>query len=226
MKILGIDSSTPQSCSAAFLENQTILSQAEITFDTPRSDHILTLVDKVLAGSRLEEIDGFAVTSGPGSFTGLRASAGILKGFVLATEKPFMGVNTLEALAALAAPTPCQICAILDAKKNEVYAAFFNHGDDRPTRLSKDQVMPPTALPEAVSVPTLFIGNGVRTYGDMLSTTLGDLYLGEPETKKISIAASVALLAFGRFASEKSFDLDSLQINYIRKSEAEIKLRS
>lgn len=222
MKILAIDSSTPQSCSAALLENKNILSQAFLAIDSPRSDRILSLVDEVFSksGSTLEAVDGFALATGPGSFTGLRISVSLLKGFVLSTEKPFIGINTLESLAALVESAPQQICAILDAKKKQVYAAFFKHENGRLTRLSEDCAVSPEAI--AVSVPTAFIGNGVRTYGELLSANLGELYIGNPKTKEHSTAASVGLLAHERFESEKSFDLDSLKIHYIRKSEAEI----
>lgn len=226
MKILGIDSSTPQSCSVALLKNKSIIAESVITLDTPRSDRILIMVNEVLSNTNMEELDGFAITSGPGSFTGLRVSASLLKGFVLATEKPFMGINTLDALAATAQPTSFQVCALLDAKKKEVYAAFFKHQNGQLKRLTVDQAIAPEALAGTVTAPTVFVGNGILTYGALLAERLGDLYMVEPETKKHSLAASAALLASDRFDLEKSFNLDSLQINYIRKSEAEIKLGS
>lgn len=224
MKILSIDSSTPQNCSVALIKDKSIIAQSSIALNTPRSDRILTLVDEVLSTTNIEEVDGFAVTCGPGSFTGLRVSASLLKGFVLATGKPFMGINTLEALAGTVNPTSLQICAILDAKKKEVYAAFFKSQNGRLKRLSEDRVFPPEALRDLVTEPTVFIGSGIQTYGAMLSACLGDLYIVEPGPCKHSLAASAALLASDRFDLEKSFSLDSLQINYIRKSEAEIKL--
>lgn len=224
MKILSIDSSTPQSCSVALLKDKSIITQSSITLDTPRSDRILSMVDEALSTSNIDEVDGFVVTCGPGSFTGLRVSASLVKGFVLATGKPFMGINTLEALAGTANPTTLQICALLDAKKKEVYAAFFRCQNGRIKRLSEDRVCPPETLRDLVTEPTVFIGSGTQTYGAMLSAHLGSLYSVEPGTSKRSLAASAGLLASDRFGSEKSFSLDSLQINYIRKSEAEIKL--
>jgi tRNA threonylcarbamoyladenosine biosynthesis protein TsaB len=224
MKILSIDSSTPQSCSVAFIKDKSIIAQSTITLNTPRSDRILTMVDEVLAARNIEEVDGFAVTCGPGSFTGLRVSASLLKGFVLATGKPFMGINTLEALAGTVNLTSLQICALLDAKKKEVYMAFFKYQNGQIKRLSEDRVCPPETLRNLVTEPTVFVGSGTQTYGAMLSAHLGDLYTVEPGTGKYSLAASAGLLANARFDAEKSFSLDSLQINYIRKSEAEIKL--
>lgn len=224
MKILSIDSSTPQGCSVALLENKNILSQNITVTETARSGHILSMIDELLNYSGLHEVDGFVVTTGPGSFTGLRVGVSLIKGFVLASEKPFVGINTLEALAATVEPTPHPICSILDAKKNEVYAALFKYRDGHLARLSDDCVVPLKTLFDMISEPTVFVGSGVDTYGEALATGLGTKYIAHPKTKNPTTAASAALLAYDLFDSKKSFDLSSLTINYIRKSEAEIKL--
>ena len=106
MKILGIDSSIPQG-SVALLENERVLAQANIQENSTYSDQILGVVDRVLGetGTHLEGIDGFCLTVGPGSFTGLRVGASLVKGLVLAPEKPFVGVDTLEAIALLGTST-------------------------------------------------------------------------------------------------------------------------
>ncbi len=226
MKILSIDSSTPQGCSVALLENKNILSQYTLSTEQPRSGHILSMIDELLVDSGLQEVDGFVVTTGPGSFTGLRVGVSLIKGFVLATEKPFVGINTLEAVAATVEPTPHPICAILDAKKNEIYAALFKYRDGQLVRLSEDCVIPLKTLFDMISEPTVFVGNGADTFGESLAAGLGAKYLAHPKTNNHTTAASSALLAYDLFDSKKSFDLNSLTINYIRKSEAEIKLGS
>ena len=75
----------------------------------------------------LERVDGFCVTTGPGSFTGLRVGVSLIKGLVLATEKPFWGINTLEAYANLVKPVSQPICPVLDARKKEIYTARFKY---------------------------------------------------------------------------------------------------
>ena len=126
MKILGIDSSIPQG-SVALLEDERVLAQANIQGNSTYSDQILGVVDRILGetGTNLKGVNGFCLTVGPGSFTGLRVGASLVKGLVLATEKPFVGVDTLEAIALLGTSTENQICAILDARKKEVYSARF-----------------------------------------------------------------------------------------------------
>ncbi|SVC73093.1 uncharacterized protein METZ01_LOCUS325947, partial [marine metagenome] len=97
---MGIDSSVPQA-SIALLKDGNVLDQADVGKGATVSNQILSLMDKVLSssGTSLKDLDGFCLTTGPGSFTGLRVGASILKGLLLATPKPFIKVDTLEALA-------------------------------------------------------------------------------------------------------------------------------
>lgn len=223
MRILGIESSSPE-CSTAILENEKILSQISADRHSSYSGHLLKMVDRVLSesGMNLNDVDGLAITKGPGSFTGLRVGVSLVKGFILSTEKPFVGVDTLEALAALVPETGLQICPILDARKSEVYCAFFSYRDNRLTRLSGNSTMTPETLCGDVSKPTIFVGSGLERYQDIFSRQLGPLFQAHEGKKEVSLAASAATLASMRFEELKSYDLNSLKINYVRKPEAEL----
>jgi tRNA threonylcarbamoyladenosine biosynthesis protein TsaB len=225
MRILGIDSSTP-GCSVALLNNDTIVAEQIADPRPTYSKYLLQIVDQVLkkGKSRLGDVDGFAVTLGPGSFTGLRIGVSLLKGFVLATEKPFVGVNSLEALASTLGSPEHPICTALDARKSEVYAAVFESQKDGLRSLIKESALSPETLCEKIEVPTLFVGSGVERYREIFKESLGDRFV-EPETPpKFSTAAGAAMLASRQFDHQKHFDLNQLQINYIRKSEAELSL--
>ncbi len=224
MRILGIDSSVPQG-SVALLENDRIITETFLSNGSGNhSDGLLRMVDEVLSGSRLRlgDIDGFGVTTGPGSFTGLRVGVSLVKGFILAQEKPFMGIDTLEAVSACAEPTGHPICAILDARKKEVYCAFFNYEGKKIQRSTPDRVMPPEELCEMVSEPTVFIGTGLETYGEVFSSRLGSLFIDNSKTTRHSVAASAALLARPRLQNNPCYDLGELKIKYVRKSDAEL----
>ncbi len=226
MRILGIDSSTPD-CSVALLNNGTIISeQIADPQSSSYSKYLLQMVDHVLkvGKARLEDVDGFAVTIGPGSFTGLRVGVSLLKGFVLATEKPFVGINSLEALARTVSPPKVPVCTVLDARKSEVYAAVFESHKDALRPILTERAISPEALCELIDVPTLFTGSGVERYRDLFKKSLGDRFV-EPETPaKFSTAAGAAWLASPLLKTQKHFDLSHLHINYIRKSEAELSL--
>ena len=223
MKILGVDSSSPD-CSVALLENDKTRSQHCGNRKSSFSDQLLPMVDKVLSSAKinLDKIDGFAVTNGPGSFTGLRVGLSLVKGLVLVTEKPFVGVDTLEAIAALVPKTDYQICSILDARKREVYCALFHHQDNQLTRITENSAIKPENLCKIISKSTIFIGSGLNTYRQLLIDTLGELFIERKILEEDSIAASASRLALRTIEKKKNFDLSSLKINYVRKSEAEL----
>lgn len=223
VRLLSIDSSSP-SGGVALLEGGRIVSQTPLPKTPSYSNCLLSLVDKTLSDSHyaLSDMDGFCLTTGPGSFTGLRVGVSLVKGFILATHKPYVEVNALEALAALAQPTSRQICPVLDARKREVYAAFFKYQGGQLRRESPDFVVSPQALAERVTQPAVFIGPGLEIYGSYLSQTLGPLFSQEAKPRNDTAAAGAALIASVQFEVHKSSDLNLLNIHYVRKSEAEI----
>ncbi len=225
MRILGIDSSTP-GCSVALLNNDTIVAEQIADPRPSHSKYLLKMVDQTLkeGESRLDEVDGFAVTIGPGSFTGLRIGVSLLKGFVLATEKPFVGINSLEALANTIDTTEHPICTVFDARKNEVYAAVFESQKNVLSPLIRESVLSPESLCEKIETPTLFVGSGAERYRELFEKSLGSRFVEPGTPPKFSSAAGAALLASQQFDHQKHFDLNQLKINYIRKSEAELSL--
>ena len=225
MRILGIDSSTP-GCSVALLNDDTVVAEQIAEPRPSHSKYLLQMVDQVLKDGkiRLDDVDGFTVTIGPGSFTGLRIGVSLLKGFVLATEKPFIGINSLEALAHTIDSPDHPICTTLDARKSEVYAMVFESRKDGLHPLLKETVLSPEALCEKIERPTLFIGSGTERYHQLFKESLGSRFIQPGTQPRFSSAAGAALLASRQFNHQKHFDLDQLKINYIRKSEAELSL--
>lgn len=224
MRILGIDSSVPQG-SVALLQNDHIIAETSLNNGSGNhSDSLLRMVDEVLSGAgySLEDVDGFGVTTGPGSFTGLRVGVSLVKGFVLVRKKPFMGIGTLEAVSACAESTGHQVCAILDARKKEVYCALFNYESDKLKRSTPDRVIAPEELCEMISEPTVFIGSGLEAYGEYFSNRLGSLFIDNSLATRHSVAASAALLARPYLQNNPCFDLGELKIKYVRKSDAEL----
>jgi len=143
---------------------------------------------------------------------------------LLATSKPFVKIDTLEAIALRAMPTNKKICTILDAKKKELYTACFHPTSEIPERLSLDRALTPNQLCQEIKEPTIFIGNGLDSYGDFLASKLKEKFLSKPDNHLYTVAACAARIAEKRFESEKTNDLGSLRIKYVRKPEAELKL--
>jgi tRNA threonylcarbamoyladenosine biosynthesis protein TsaB len=221
MILLAIDASTPKGSVALLSDGQII---GESIGSSTLSDQILVLMDEVLGNldRGLEQVDGFCVTTGPGSFTGLRVGVSLVKGLVLATEKPFWGINTLEAYANLVEPVSQAICPILDARKKEVYTAKFKYENEKLVRVTEDQAVTPLELCNLTQEPTVFLGGGIEPYRDIFSSNLENSFIEGSQVKNQTIAASAAQLVFNKFQASPCFDLDALSIHYVRKSEAEL----
>ena len=158
MKILGIDTSSPAG-SVALLDNNCVISESKLGDSQAYSTSILEEVDGLLNRSRtkLKDLEGFAITNGPGSFTGLRVGMSLLKGLVMATEKPFAAVNTLDAYAETVKPGSYLICPVLDARKKQVYTALFNSNNDFYKRKTPDQAITPVELCDQISLSLIHI---------------------------------------------------------------------
>jgi tRNA threonylcarbamoyladenosine biosynthesis protein TsaB len=221
MKILGMDTSSP-SGSVALLDGNNLVSESLIDGSPAYSDKLLFEIDAMLKGSgiKLNEIDGFVITTGPGSFTGLRVGISLLKGFILATEKPFASVNTLEAYAETVQPGPYVICPVLDARKKEIYTALFNSENDQCVRSTPDQAISAADLCDQIKQPTAFVGNGLDVYRDIFTSRLKEKFVHNVPIKNLTVAASAVLIA--NVEGNLHYDLDSLMINYVRPSEAEL----
>jgi len=223
MRILGIDTSSPTG-SVALVDNDDVISESLLNSSKNYSDKLLIEVDAVLNSSKtkLNQINGFVITTGPGSFTGLRVGMSLLKGLILATQKPFASVNTLDAYAETVQPGPYAICPVLDARKKEVYTALYNSKNGLCVRETPDQAITPMELCDQIKKPTAFVGNGLMAYRELLSSRLRKKYIHNAPLKKLTVAASAVLIASRDFEKNLQNNLDSLTINYIRPSEAEL----
>jgi tRNA threonylcarbamoyladenosine biosynthesis protein TsaB len=177
-------------------------------------------------GVSLQNITGFALSIGPGSFTGLRIGLSTVKGLAYGWQIPVVGVSTLFAHAARVTDYEGLICALLDARKNEVYAAVFRKTADIVNRVTEDVVASAANVVEMVrglqrGSPCLFVGDGAVVYKHLFLELPGVCL---PETTNYpTVAAAVARLGEDRFRSNRVDDLGALTPAYVRPSEAEFK---
>lgn len=223
MRILGVDTAT-KTCGVAVTEGDVLCGMLSLYSHTSHSHQLLSCIHQLLTQLRfsLEDLDGFAITTGPGSFTGLRIGMATLAGLVLGVPRPLIGVNTLEAIGALYFPSSYPICAVLDARKGEVYAAIFSSAQESIVRCTEDMALSPPDLCALITHPTLFVGEGAAVYREFLSTTLGERCLFSCRRLGTSCADMVARLA-QESSLTKPESMDSpFALHYIRPSEAEL----
>lgn len=194
MKLLAVDTAL-DALAVALLRRDgdriEIVSETEI-IGRGHAERLMAAVDGLLAraGARLDEIDAFAATIGPGSFTGIRIGVAAVRGFALAAGRPSVGVPTLEALAAEArAARPGRaVHAVLDARKDEVYAQGF---DAAGVALGRAEVVAPARVAErARAAGAVLIGTGAP----LVAAHAADLeVLAAPTIPGIETVARLAL---------------------------------
>ena len=223
MKILAIDTAT-KSCSVAVTDDGSLCAELTTLKNQTHSKHLMELIHSVLeiAGFGVADLDGLAVTIGPGSFTGLRIGISTIKGLAHALDKPVVGISSLKALAWQCAETSYLICPLLDARKGEVYCATYRFNADQLIQKTSARAMIAETVVEDVKVPCVFIGTGARLYRQRITAALGGLAHFVPEGQNIIRASSVAFLSMPRFEANASDGIAGLVPHYIRKSDAEL----
>ena len=142
--------SSAKAASVALCEDERLISQVIQCSGLTHSRTLLPMAEDLLknAETEMKQIDCFAVAHGPGSFTGIRIGIATVKGLAWAAEKPCVGVSTLASMAWNGAAAGGLVCAVMDARRSEVYNALFRIEDGRPVRLCPDRAISLSALTE------------------------------------------------------------------------------
>jgi len=168
MKILAIDTSTDY-MSLAVMDGEKVLRRFHRKADRNHAKLLIPTVDSLLKKSRmkLDDIDGFCIGIGPGSFTGLRIGVTTIKGLSLATGKPIAAVPTLDAIAYNAKAVDAVICPVLDARKKKVYACLYRFSEGSMKRLTKYLLLPAEELVKitAEHEKVFFLGDALHIIG-------------------------------------------------------------
>lgn len=227
MRILAVDTATT-SCSVAIVEKAGLLTEFTLNREETHSKHLMDMIHTTLgmSGLNISDMDGFAVTRGPGSFTGLRIGISTVKGLAAASGRPLVGVSSLEALAFQVSFSTDLICPLLDARKGEVYYSRYRFINGRLKQQMKEQVTHPGQAVEDISEPCLFVGNGAFLHKTILWEKLGKSASFAPVTQNSIRASTVAYLSMAKFETDDTDDIGEFQPYYIRKSDAEIHLKN
>ena len=222
MRLLTVDTST-NVFSIALSEDATVLGEESGDAGPSTSAAIPSLIRSLFnhAGFKPEDLDAFAVTVGPGSFTGVRIGIALVKGLAFAAGKPVVPISSLELLAMNARKSPVPVCTMFDARKGEVYTATFSFMDGMKPILIEKAADPLTVIDETTEA-TLFIGDGATRYRELICGRLGRLALYPEEhlhRPKASAAVPLAIERLGSGAVVSPFDLLP---RYLRLSEAEL----
>ena len=223
MRVLAIDCSA-KSVSAAIAENGKLIVESFLNIKLTHSETLMPIIEQVLSNARLtlKDIDAFAVTAGPGSFTGIRIGISAIKGLAFADEKPVYTFSTLDAMALAlegSFATEGIICGLMDARRNQFYNAIYEIQNGVITRLCNDRTIEADVLKDelkAYSLPIILMGDGAEQFNNLTN----GIFTLAPETMRVQRAAGIAIKAStGEGITPVS--PEGLQAIYLRKSQAE-----
>ena len=221
MHILGIDTCC-MAATSAIIADDRLVAQVVQNNNKTHSQSIMPMIDFMLKQTELSinDIDGFAVAVGPGSFTGVRIGVATIKALAHPFNKPCIPVSTLEALAFNVAPFEGIICPILDARRNQVYTATFLNND----RLTEDRAVSVEELIDELKSSDkniIFVGDGIGAYGDEIKSALGDKAFFASRSLRMNLASSVAELGYEKMLNSETVSYSDLKPTYLRMSQAE-----
>jgi len=224
VRILGVDTATWRA-SVGLVIDGSVVAEESLSTTGNHAASLLPLIEEVLrrAACAAQALDAVAVSSGPGSFTGLRVGVSVAKGVACATGARLVAVPTLEALARTVADRDSVICPVLDARKGELYAAAFAACAGQLTRIAADALVTPDGLLETLPTPCVILGDAVERYGPLFQSRLGGHVTVLPFETHAPRGGIVARMGWERLQAGEIADLHQLEPFYIRPSEAEVR---
>lgn len=225
MKIIALDSSGLVA-SVAVMEEGNMIGEYTVHHKKTHSQTLLPMLDEVvrMIGLNLHTIDGIAIASGPGSFTGLRIGSATVKGLGMALDKPIIEVPTLEALAYNIYGTERLICPIMDARRGQVYTGVYEWKDTEFRTVMEQSAVSVEELIQILSSyqrPVIFLGDGVPVYQEKLLELLHTNIIFAPPHLLRQRAGAVAARGLYYLNSNKTVTACEHRPEYLRLSQAE-----
>lgn len=226
MRVLSIDTST-EAASVAVIEENKLLCEININHKLQHSVILMEEIDKALSYLKmsLDDIDGFVLSKGPGSFTGLRIGAAVIKGLSQGSGKPFIAVSSLDGLANNINFSDGIIVSMIDALRDKVYARFYS----TLSCIKYESEIMLIEIDELIKIAgnypkIIFVGDGSTKYRERLET-LSNARFASPSLN-LCRASSLGEIGLKLLNDGKSDDIFTFTPLYINKSYAEKELES
>ena len=222
-RLLTVQTATPGG-GIALTEGDRLVGEISLNILKTPATWLLDALDTLLTstGWSLENLDGFGVVAGPGAFTGLRVGMATVKGLAMAVDRPVATVSSLECLALQVPFAAMPVCTMLDARKQEVYAALFAPRGAEVRILEDEVVMSPEAFLEKCQGETVFVGGGATVYRTLITRILGPrahFLCGLFDQPRAGLAAQLVLR---EWHAGRMRPAEQVRPRYIRPSEAEL----
>lgn len=224
MTLFALDSSGKTS-SVAILKDNEIISESFLNEGLTHSETLLVQIDRVFVQSKIkpEDIDYYAITIGPGSFTGLRIGISTIKGLAFPYNTRCIPVSTLQALAVSSLAKDTLTIPVIDARRDRVYtAAYEKSNEGMPLSILKESIMTLRELQEYI----LTIKKQIHFIGDISNRCYEYCKdyienISKPETEKYILARDIAAIALKKIERNEVVYASELTPVYLQLSQAE-----
>lgn len=228
MKLLALDSSGLVA-SVAIVTEDVVLAEYTLNYKKTHSQTLLPMLDEIvkMVEVDLKDIDGIAISAGPGSFTGLRIGSATAKGLGLALDKPIIPVPTLNGLAYNLFGTNKIICPMMDARRNQVYTGLYTFEGEEFIVVKEQAALGVEELLvelNQLGKEVIFLGDGVPVYSKMIKEQARFKYFFAPSHHSRQRAGAIGALAINYYHSNQMVSASEHEPVYLRLSQAEREL--
>lgn len=226
MKILAIDTSS-EICSAAILEDEIIIDENNLESGKTHSENLIPVLDEIIKRNNvdLKDIDLFACSVGPGSFTGIRIGISTIKSMAEVLNKPIASITSLETLARNIENDEKinnienreVVVSIIDAKNNQVYSGIFDKKFNKIEDYIANDI---NYVIEKIKKynNAIIVGNGAIVHKKLLQEQLDNPIFLENNKQ---LAKNVGKMAYKKYIENELYNADTLFPIYLKKSQAE-----
>ncbi|MCG8640833.1 MAG: tRNA (adenosine(37)-N6)-threonylcarbamoyltransferase complex dimerization subunit type 1 TsaB [Desulfobacterales bacterium] len=222
MIVLGL-STAEQGGSLAIVDGDRLICQEFWDTKQTHSKRLLGMIRHMVenrSGLDLADIDAYVAARGPGSFTGLRIGISAIKGLAYAMGKPALGASSLDGIAFRFAYSSLPVCVMMDAKRDEVYAAVYRFEKGMMVSKSTERVIAPGKVVAEMPASTLYAGSGSKAYLSAIEEKAETPVIAHPYMD--SVCAVSLIRSLGKGNTDLNPAESPLEPVYIRKSDAEL----
>ncbi|MEE4312692.1 MAG: tRNA (adenosine(37)-N6)-threonylcarbamoyltransferase complex dimerization subunit type 1 TsaB [candidate division KSB1 bacterium] len=215
MIVLGVETATDV-LGIAVTKDGELISEYRGNIRRAHAERIIGAIDYVLSQSSitLDQLDGIAVSIGPGSFTGLRIGLSAVKGIACSGSTPVVAVNTLDALAHQAIFWKDQICPLIHAQADELYTALYQVNDVTLERQCDYRLISKVQVNDFLKKRTLILNSGVGDIGNYITS---EHITVAPANTALLNGATIARLGYMKLVNNEIADLDTLVPFYLKE---------
>ncbi len=224
MKILGIDTATDV-LAVALTDKKRLIHECRTNIQKAHAEKLLVAVERMLGdvGFSLNQIDGIAVSIGPGSFTGLRIGLATVKGLAFANSLPIVAVPTLDALVWQMRYVSTQVCPLLKAQGSEAYTALFSFKNGYIEKKTEYQLIDTKDMNHLIKKKTYLMNFGLKDLKEHLTDHLKRYVELIPEEFCLASGYAVAFLGYQKFLNHETENIEALVPFYLKDFKAKKK---